>query len=158
MCSSKTNDSIVSSISSKRDPGFVLIVAFSYYDGPESGLAVYSNGRGIRFSAIGDSKSGFYRAFRLEKLGGDWWPKIKLVKQLEERDPDVRVVVPNKQSEDLDLFEKNVLSEITNSYYLGVGSPNFDWLAACPASKDDLDEAINLGFSFVHNKLKNDRG
>jgi len=108
----------------------------------------------VRFSTLGDSKSGLYRAFKLEEITGEWWNKIKSIKQLNKLDPKIRVVVPNEQSEALVILEKEVNSSVVISSYLSIGSPNFEWLAAFMASQKDLDEATNFGFSFVHNELK----
>ena len=36
---------------SASDPGFAVILAFDYYDGPEHGLALYQSGHGVRFSS-----------------------------------------------------------------------------------------------------------
>ena len=57
----------------RRDPGFDVVVAFDYYDGPEKGVAIFSNGGAVKFESIGESKSGCFRAFYLAPLEGDDW-------------------------------------------------------------------------------------
>ena len=154
MSSSNFQESLLAPISSRRNPGFALVVAFGYYDGVESGLAIYPNGNGVRFVTLGDSKSRMYRSFRLELLSGDWWPEVQNVKELKEHDSDVRIAVLSEQSKDADAFEQKVLSAPMRDCYLSVGSPNFDWVAAFHASIKDIQDANELGFKFVHKVLK----
>ena len=154
MSSSNLQESLLAPISAKRDPGFALVIAFSYYDGVESGLAIYPNGNGVRFATLGDSISRMHRSFRLEFLSGDWWPEIQSVKELREHDSDIRVAVLSEQSKNADALEQKVLSAPMSDCYLSVGSPNFDWIAAFHASKRDIQGANELGFKFVHKALK----
>ena len=66
---------------SAGDPGFAVVLAFEYYDGPERGLALYPSGHGVRFSSLGDSKSRLFQAFELIPIEGNWWPRIKALQQ-----------------------------------------------------------------------------
>jgi hypothetical protein len=58
---------------------FDLVVALSFYDGPESGFAFHSSGEGLRFSVAAESKSRFFRAFSFALLDGNWAEMIKKV-------------------------------------------------------------------------------
>ena len=145
-------------ISQKKIPDFESIIAFSFYDGPESGLAVYPNGVGVRFSSLGDSNSGLFRAFNFQVLEGNWKPRVEFIIDQDsiEYSP-VRVFIPNKPSELIDKLEKSVLEAIVKSQYLGVGSPYLEWAAAFLASDKLVKQADKEGFSFVHKMLKSQR-
>jgi len=154
MSSNKSNNELIAPISFKRDPGFALVIAFSYYDGPESGLAIYPNGDGVRFITLSDSRSGLYRSFKLELLSGNWWPKIQCVQELKEHDLSIRIAVLSEQSKEAEILESEIFSASNKGCYLSVGPPNFDWLAAFEANEDYVEKANSLGFEFVHKMLK----
>lgn len=145
-------------ISQKKAPGFESIVAFSFYDGPENGLVVYSNGTGVRFSSLGESNSGLFRAFNFQVLEGDWKSRVDFILDQDSSEySPVRVFIPSEPSELLDKLEKSVLEAIVKSQYLGVGSPYLEWAAAFLASDKLVKQASKEGFSFVHKMLKSQK-
>jgi len=108
-----------------RNPSFEAIIAFNYYDGPESGLAVYSSGEGIRFSSIGDSKNRRQRAFEMEAIEGDWRVSIELLRQNEGALESQRILVP-RACQILTALKRDVLLAVTKAQYIAVGSPDLE--------------------------------
>jgi len=56
---------------------FCLVVAINFYDGAETGFAFFPSGLGIKFSSLGDSKSGRFRAYDLALIEGKWLRDIQ---------------------------------------------------------------------------------
>ena len=142
-----------------RDPGFAVIVAFDYYDGPERGLALCPSGDGVRFSSLGDSRSRLFRAFELIPIGGTWWPRVKALQQVAGIDPPRRVLVPDRPSEVLAQLERDILQAPATGHFVGVGSPDFEQLSVSAVSTDQLGALRNLGrspagFQLAHQLVK----
>jgi hypothetical protein len=127
-----------------RDPGFAVIVAFDYYDGPERGLALYPSGDGVRFSSLGDSKSRLFRAFELIPIRGDWWPAVKALHPEAGIDSSRLVLVP-KASDVLTRLESEVLNAPATGFYVGVGSPNFEQISVSAVTAEQLETLRQLG-------------
>ena len=145
----------------RHDPGFVLIVAFEYYDGPEKGFALFPSGAGVRFSPLGDSKSRLFRAFELCPSEGDWWPRVRALQETISGEPsNSRVIVPEENSETLTLLERDVFDAATADYYVSIGSPNLDWLDVSSISREQLEalRQSSIGFHSIHQILKSQRG
>jgi len=141
------------------DPGFAVIVAFEYYDGPESGLALYPSGQGVRFASIGDSTSRLFRAFELVPIDGNWWNDVKALQRAAGIDPPRRVLVPAECSDVLKQLEKDVLDAPETGQYVGVGTPDLEQLSVSAVSKDQLDALRRLncspeGFRSAHQLVK----
>ena len=130
-----------------RDPGFAVILAFEYYDGPERGLALYPSGDGVRFSSLGDSKSRLFRAFELTPIRGDWWPSVKALQQAAGIDPPRRVLVPAEATDVLTRLESDVLDAQATGFYVGVGSPNFEQISVSAVTEEQLSALRQLGCS-----------
>jgi hypothetical protein len=146
-------------LASKRDPGFSLIVAFDYYDGPERGLAVYPSGEGVRFSSLGDSQSRLFRAFELTAIKGSWWQQVRSLPEHDNVAPPVRVLIPRETSEALIKLEQDVLHATAMGHYIGVGSSNLEWLIVCSFPEEQFEAIRQLGgsvagFRLVHQILK----
>jgi hypothetical protein len=145
---------------SANDPGFEVIVAFDYYDGPEHGLALYPSGEGVRFSSLGDSKSRFFRAFELIPIKGTWWPQIKSLQQAAGIDPPRRILVPSEPSDELGQLENDVLqAPAAIGQFVGVGSPDLEKLSICAVSQKQLETLRELGcspagFQLAHQLVK----
>lgn len=132
----------------RGDPGFVLIVAFDYYDGPEKGFALFPSGVGVRFSSLGDSRSRLFRAFELVPIEGDWWPRVRALQEAITFEPsNSRVVVPAESGETLTLLERDVFNAAMTGCYVSVGSPNLDWLGVSPVTSEQLETLRQLGNS-----------
>jgi len=118
-------DRLSRAVGDRYGPGFAVIISFDFYDGPESGLAVYPSGKGIRFSSLGDSPLRFFRAFELTSIAGEWWQQVQSVPEVSAStltSPTSRVVVPSA-SDALTALESNVLDAAATGYSIGVGAP-----------------------------------
>jgi len=146
-------------VGAARDPGFAVIVAFEYYDGPERGVALYSSGEGVRFSSLGDSKSRRFRAFELISISGNWWPEVTALRRSAGIDSFQRMLVPAEASDVLTRLERRVFSAPTTGLYVGVGSLNFEQIYAAAINEEQLDSLRQLGcspagFQSVHRLVK----
>ena len=144
---------------SADDPGFEVIVAFDYYDGPEHGLALYPSGDGVRFSSLGDSKSRFFRAFELIPIKGTWWPQVKALQQAAGIDPSRRILVPSEASDGLGQLENDVRQAPAIRQFVGVGSPNLERVSICAVTQEQLEALRELGcspagFQLAHQLVK----
>lgn len=144
---------------SASDPGFTVILAFDYYDGPEHGLALYPSGEGVRFSSLGDSKSRLFRAFEFIPIEGNWWPQIKALQQAEGVDPPRRILLPSEGSEALADLESDVLQASAVGQFVGVGSPDLERISISPVTKKQLEDLRKLGcsptgFELAHQMVK----
>lgn len=142
-----------------HDPGFAVIVAFDYYDGPERGVALYSSGEGVRFSSLGDSGSRLFRAFELIPISGNWWSEVKALQQAGGIDPPQRVLVPAEASDVVARLESDVFSAPATGLYVGVGSPNFEQVHVSAVTQEQLDVLRQLdcspaGFQSAHRLVK----
>lgn len=155
MCSKFSNsNNLTASIAEKRDPGFQLVVALEFYDGPEYGVAILPNGEGVRFTSLGESRGRLFRAFKLELLHGDWRERCQMVQELRAHDPRQVVFLPSERTDELDNFEKRLRSEAVQQSYVGVADPYFQWVAAIPATQTCLELSEAKGFRYVHKLLK----
>ena len=140
-------------------PGFEVIVAFDYYDGPEHGLALFPSGDGVRFSSLGDSKSRLFRAFELIPITGTWWSQVKALQQAEGIDPPRRILVPSKASDELGQLESDVLHATAIGQFVCVGSPDFVRVSVTAVTQEQLGELRKLGcspagFQLAHQLVK----
>ncbi len=145
--------------SSMIDPGFALILAFDYYDGPERGLAIYPSGDGVRFSSLGDSKSRLFRAFELIPVKGSWWSKIRALQETEGVNPMRRILLPLKTTKELTQLENDVVEALTVGQFIGVGSPGLEKLAISQVTQEELARLRELGcsptsFELAHQLVK----
>lgn len=144
---------------STDDPGFEVIVAFDYYDGPEHGLALYPSGDGVRFSSLGDSKSRFFRAFELIAIKGTWWPQVRALQRAACIDPPPRILFPSEANDELSQLESDVLQAPAIGQFVGVGSPYFERVSICAVTQEQLDALRELGcspagFQMAHQLVK----
>jgi hypothetical protein len=128
-------------------PGFVVVVAFEYYDGPERGLALYSSGEGVRFTSLGDSKSRLFRAFELIPVRGNWWAEVRALQHAAGIDPQSRILVPSEVSFELERLDKGVFDAPAVDRYVGVGAPDLGWLSVSEVSEEQLIALRQLGGS-----------
>jgi hypothetical protein len=129
------------------DPGFTLILAFDYYDGPEHGLALYPSGCGVRFSSLGDSNSRLFRSFELIPIDGNWWPQIRALQQVEGGGPPRRILLPSGGSDALTELQSEILSASAVEQFVSVGSPNLEKISISPVTQEQLQELRKLGCS-----------
>jgi hypothetical protein len=144
----------------RGNPGFTLIVAFDYYDGPERGLALYPSGEGVRFTAIGDSRSRLFRSFEFTAIEGQWWPQVRALQNAAGGEQSSRVFVPAGSSEMLILLDNNIFHAPSKASYVGVGSPSLEWVSVSSVAEDQLTALRRLssssgGFRAVHQIVKN---
>ena len=149
----------------RHDPGFAVIIAFDFYDGPERGLAVYPSGKGVRFWSLGDSRSRFFRAFELTSIVGEWWQQVRSLPEVSTSmptSPTSRVRVP-LASDALTVLENNVLDAVATGYSIGVGAPYLQWLLTRSVTVADLAALRQLGgspeaFRSAHNLVRRQIG
>lgn len=142
-----------------QDPNFVSVVAFSYCDGPEQGLALFASGQGVRFTTLGDSNSRMFRAFELTAIAGDWWESVKHVSKLEERSSSSRVFVPGKVSEALNLLMQEVQRAPAIAQYIAVGKPDLSRVLVTPVAAAQLRQLREVesptdAFDLAHRLVK----
>jgi hypothetical protein len=130
-----------------RDPGFVVVVAFDYYDGPEHGLALYPSGEGVRFASLGDSNSRTFRAFELIPIHGSWWPKVRGLQHAEGIDPPSRVLVPGEANDTLKQLQRAVHDATGVGQFVGVGAPDLGRLSVSKVAEEQLIALRQLGGS-----------
>jgi hypothetical protein len=130
-----------------RDPGFSVVLAFDYYDGPEQGLALYPSGEGVRFASLGDSNSRLFRAFELVPIPGNWWDDIKVFRNTTGVTPPRRVLVPADPSDLLAQLKTRVLDAAGVGQYIGVGTPDLEQIAVAAVSEKQLAVLRKLGCS-----------
>lgn len=128
-----------SNVNGPKYPKFALIVAFDYYDGPESGLAVSTTGAGVRFSSVGDSKYRFQRGFEMEAIEGDWWPPVREL-VLEEGESEPRRVFAPRPSQILAKLEERVAQATVTEHFVAVGSPDLLRLTIVSATDAEITE------------------
>jgi hypothetical protein len=136
-----------------RSTGFDIIIAFDFYDGPESGLAILKSGDGFRFHSIGESKSRMHRAFWLVPIEGNW---TEIVNKLPKTSTSQshRVIVPSISSDIIDQITARTLSSPGDGSFVGVGSPYLDKLTIAPADERILvDIKSELNSSAAFNKI-----
>jgi hypothetical protein len=129
------------------DPGFALVLAFDYYDGPEDGLALYPSGEGVRFASLGDSKSRMFRAFELIPIPGNWWIDVQAMQGVTGVAAPRRVLVPSDSSQTLVQLKQRVFNAAGVSQYIGVGTPDLQQLAVAAIDQQQLDALRRLGCS-----------
>lgn len=121
-----------------RDPGLTVVVAFDFYDGPESGLALCSSGAGVRFKSLGDSSSRLFRAFELVPIDGDWRSRVESLRTATWHGTANRVLVP-PASALLEKLEREVSEAPATGHYVAVGSPYLEFLRVATASLEQLN-------------------
>jgi hypothetical protein len=129
------------------DPGFEAILAFDYYDGPEHGLALYPSGDAVRFASAGDSESRMLRAFVLNPIEGNWWPRLRALQKSEGVDPPRRILLPARGSETLYQVESDATQAVALSQFIAVGSADLGQLSVCQMTPSEADELHKLGCS-----------
>lgn len=132
-----------------RDPGFEVVLAFDYYDGPEHGLALYPSGEGVRFASLGDSTTRLFRAFELVPIPGNWWADVRALQGAAGTAPRRRVFVPAETTDLLVQLEQRVLDAESMGQYIGVGTPDLQQIAVVAISQVELDALRQLGCSLA---------
>ena len=117
---------------------FDLVVAFDFYDGPETGFAFHSSGEGLRFSVVGESKVRLFRAFSLALLRGNWAELVEKVIDTSLRGTSGRMVFASETDDARSALIASVSEAKEQSYYLGVGRAYLDGLAVAAVSEADL--------------------
>ena len=121
------------------DPGFSHVIAFDFYDGAESGLAIYECGAGVRFASLGDSRSGLHRAFELCGITGNWRAAVETVLGMGASTHPSRFFLPPTSEHILNL-QNDVSDAACAGYFVGVGSPYLETLKVARVSEKELVE------------------
>ena len=134
---------------------FDLVVAFNFYDGPETGLAFHSSGEGLRFLMVGESKTRLFRAFRLALLRGNWAEQVEKVIETSLRSTAGRMVFAS-DADDMISALVDVTSEATEqSCYVAVGPGYLDGLAIAAVSEADLKSPTGSEeYAAIHRHIK----
>ena len=134
---------------------FDLVVAFDFYDGPESGLAFHSSGEGLRFLMVGESKTRLFRAFRLALLRGNWAEQVEKAIEPSLRGAAGRMVFALDADDTISALV-DVTSEATEqSYYVAIGGGYLDELAIAAVSEADLKSPTGAEeYAAIHRHIK----
>lgn len=140
-------------------PGFEAIVALDFYDGPESGLAIYASGAGLRFDSLADSRSRCFRSYELIPVEGNWKGSVAKLRSVDPRGQASRVIIPREDSDELTKLELDIYAAHANGLYLAIGSPWVEKLNIMPISEAALVEIRRLkrspeGFRAAHSLVK----
>ena len=141
-----------------RDPGFAVVVAFDFHDGPESGLALYPSGDGVRFKSLGDSTSRLFRAFEVVPIVGDWQSRVESLRTATRQETPHRVLVPSAGAL-LEKLEREVSEAPATGHYVAVGSPCLELLRVATVSLEQLNALRRLdgspaAFRCAHSIIK----
>ena len=142
-----------------EDPGFKLIVAFDYYDGPESGLALYPSGEGVYFTSLGDSKTRLFRAFELMPIEGEWWSRVSEVWRTVGPGTPERVFVVPESTQAVEGFEREVRDAAQTGQFVAVGGLSLETLSARAIAPEELKTLRDVssrtsGFQLAYRMVK----
>jgi len=142
-----------------RDPGFGVIVAFEYHDGPESGVAVYPSGAGVYFSVLGESRSRLFRAFELSAIEGNWLQRVGSLQKKEAVSPPPHVLVPSNTELERSRLLYDVSNASSKGSYVGVGTPSLNDIQIVSASRKQIEDLrvrgrSEAGFRIAHELVK----
>lgn len=131
---------------SARNPGFAVIVAFDFYDGPESGLALFPSGEGVRFESLGDSAYRMFRAFELVPILGDWRARVENIRMTNgtDREEGFMFAPANDRGERL---EQDVNTAESTGQFVCVGDPYLDKLRVTAVTSAQLTALRRLNGS-----------
>ncbi|WP_129782053.1 hypothetical protein [Peristeroidobacter soli] len=138
---------------------YVRVLAFDFYDGPESGLAMTESGRAVRFVSLGDSRSRLNRAFLLETLGHEWLSKVRALPEYAAGFPSACVLLPSEDSEALRNLEREVFASAATGCYVAVAAAYLSPIYVAPVTADELAALRQLdgspkAFPAVHRLVK----
>jgi hypothetical protein len=133
-----------------RSTEFAVVVAFEYYDGPESGIALLETGQALRFKLIADSKSQLFRAFLIEILDGhEWRCRIPIA-----HTTSTRVVWLCDDSETTRNIKTEFQQALGVSKFIGIGDRNLECLATRDASKMSSDTISGMTFTTARDYVR----
>ncbi|WP_171089699.1 hypothetical protein [Usitatibacter rugosus] len=143
----------------KGDPGFSLVVGFDYYDGPEDGLGVFPSGVGMRFVAVGESRTRRFRAFLLDLLEGDWGARVRSLPDCKDVASTVRVIAPLNSSPACESLQNDLKATPVKVHLIGIARLDFSWISWIPVSTADYtaireQSQVEDGYQIVHALLK----
>ncbi|MBR1088580.1 hypothetical protein JQ621_14000 [Bradyrhizobium manausense] len=137
---------------------FNLVVATTFYDGPESGFAFYLSGEGVRFSVVAESRFPILRAFGFALLEGNW---SGLVDQIVETSPRPRnsvLVFASDPHAGVSTLVSTVSAAKERSHYLGVGQAYLKNIAVMAITKGDWQGLVasnhHNDYQAIHRKIK----
>lgn len=145
------------------NPGFSLVIALAYYDGPEYGIGIFPDGTAMQIQALADSPSRLYRAFEFTRLGGTWWGSARNALEDSLAVIECALRVPSADSPRLVALEREMKDAVCDDYWVGVGEPNLSALRLAKISIQDLRQlrlkgAGAEGFRTVHSYIKREQG
>jgi hypothetical protein len=133
------------------DSNFEAVIAFEFYDGAETGVALLASGFAVKFSSLGDSESRLKRAFEFSIIKGDWKKQIDLVRSNEPKSTSTKFWLPSKQTAHLTALEAELDNAQVIATYVGIGSPyleNVETKLALPSDLKLLREVSKNGSAF----------
>ena len=112
---------------------FGLAVVFDYYDGPESGLLVLSDGQAARFDFVADSPSRMTRAFAVTKLNGMW---LESIASFRSEGQQSAIVVPSASAA-LSALIEDVSGAAATAHYVAIADLALTQYRACPVTESE---------------------
>lgn len=113
------------------------VVTDKYYDGPERGVAIFTNGCKFSFESIGESASRLYRCFALSAVD-DIASKFDEIYLAFDEDRDAGYVkFINTESEDSEIYY-DAISRTCDFKFIAVGSPGLDCLEIASLNQEEI--------------------
>lgn len=128
-----------------RPSGFALVVAFDFYDGRETGLAIFGSGQAVRITTLGDSVSRCFRAFELAAMNGDWWPHVRSLPEMAGGQGRSHFIAPAAGPQ-LEHLRSLIEAAPQLERYVCVGSPYLGQVAVSSASEEQLRRLRQMGW------------
>lgn len=123
---------------------FQHVVAFQFYDGAETGIAVYESGEAIRFSSLGDSESRRLRAYGLSLVEGHWTQRVCEVFEMEKKSCSERFLLLSQDHDSSLALERDLANARSIAVYVGIGTPYLEALEAASVTLAELSACQRL--------------
>ena len=124
-------------------PPIRWVIAFEYYDGPESGLIKLDDEGELRFRSIGESSDRMTRAFHCESLSA-----LLNVDALPEWRPDWKGVIVPRPSPALEVLKREVALASADKQYVALASADFSDFIFRKLTREELQQ-VAVGRTFL---------
>lgn len=131
----------------RADPGFKVIVATEYYDGPEEGIALYPSGEAARFHALGDSRSRLFRAFAFTAVQGQWSSQVNALPEMSAvaRNESTKILVTDNRGEEFERLDRQIRLARVSGRFVGFGPPTLEWLELLEVTAHQIEMLMSNG-------------
>jgi hypothetical protein len=108
---------------STLDLHFEVIVGFDFYEGVETGMAVYPSGQALWITSLGDSHSRRFRAFELAEIEGSWLATLESLRGSGPKDDKVFVGKSGRDMAKLNQLRRETENARRTKLWVFAGSP-----------------------------------